>query len=90
MNELISSILARNDAGESDVAKIAKAEGKSIGYVYGVLREHRPQRVRKPRKRTSEKRQLILGLLAMGHQAPRVAVLAQCTPAYVYKLMGER
>ncbi len=89
MNPLISSILARHDRDGSDVATIAKAEKVSIGYVYGVLREHRTNRQRKPRTRTSEKRRLILGLLAKGYAAPRVAFLAACSNAYVYKLIDE-
>lgn len=88
MNDLITAILVRNDRGE-DVETIRRAEGVSMGYVYSVLREHRPNRERKPRTRTSQKRKLILGLLVRGHQPARVAVLAQCTPAYVYRLLDE-
>jgi hypothetical protein len=85
----LENILARHDAGELDVAKIAADEGVSIGYAYTALRENRPGRKRKPRERTSEKRRLILGLLAQQIAPPRVAFLAQCTPAYVYKLIAE-
>jgi hypothetical protein len=86
---LIEAILKRHDAGEKNVKAIADAEGVSPGYVYGVLREHRPERKRKPRERTSEKRRLILGLLAQGIPPPRTAFLAQCTPAYVYQLIDQ-
>lgn len=89
MNDLIKEILERHDRGETDAKAIADALGKSFGYVYGVLREHRPQRGRKSRTRTSEKRRLILGLLASNIKAPRVAFLAQCSAAYVYKLISE-
>lgn len=88
MSDLIKAILERSDRGET-VEQIRQAEGVGFGYVYSVLREHRPERKRQPRTRTSEKRKLILGLLAGGIAAPRVAFLAQCTPAYVYKLMQE-
>jgi hypothetical protein len=88
MNPLTQSILARHDRDET-VEQIRIAEGKGFGYVYSVLREHRPDRARKPRTRTSEKRKLILGLLAGGIKAPRVAFLASCAPAYVYKIMDE-
>jgi hypothetical protein len=88
MSDLIKAILERHDRGET-VEQIRQAEGVGFGYVYSVLREHRPERRRQPRTRTSEKRKLILGLLAGGIAAPRVAFLAQCTPAYVYKLMQE-
>jgi hypothetical protein len=88
MNPLIQSILARHDRGET-VEQIRLAEGKGFGYVYSVLREHRPGRERQPRTRTSERRKLILGLLSRGIKPPRVAFLAQCSPAYVYKLIQE-
>lgn len=84
----IQSILSLHDGGHS-VAIIAADAEVSPGYVYGVLRQHRPARSRKPRTRTSEKRKLILGLLARGHLAPRVAVLAQVSAAYVYRLQSE-
>lgn len=88
MNPLAESILARHDRGE-DVATIAAAESVGFGYVYSTLREHRPDRPRQPRTRTSEKRKLILGLLASKIAPPRVAFLAECTPSYVYKLIQE-
>lgn len=88
LNPLTAKILARHDAKES-VATIADGEDVSFGYVYGVLREHRPDRARQPRTRTSEKRKLILGLLANGILPPRAAFLAECTPAYVYALIKQ-
>lgn len=88
MNDLIKAILNRHDRGET-VEEIRTGEGIGFGYVYSVLREHRPDRARKPRTRTSEKRKLILGLLANGIPARRAAFLAECSPAYVYKLMQE-
>lgn len=88
MNALAEKILMRHDRGE-DVETIRNAEGVGFGYVYSVLREHRPERKRQPRTRTSAKRKLILGLLTRGIAPPRVAFLAQCSPAYVYKLLDE-
>lgn len=88
MNPLTKSILARHDANES-VAQIAAAESVSFGYVYSELRRHRPDRGRQPRTRTSERRKLILGLLSKGIKPPRVAFLAQCSPAYVYALIKQ-
>lgn len=88
MNPLIAAILTRHDAREP-VAQIAAFLAVSPGYIYGILRQHRPNRLRQPRTRTSEKRKLILGLLARGYHAPRVAFLAGCTPAYVYRLADE-
>ena len=88
MNPLTRSILTRHDRSET-VATIAANENVSFGYVYGVLREHRPNRPRQPRTRTSERRKLILGLLERGILPPRVAFLARCTPAYVYYIQKE-
>lgn len=88
MTDTIKAILKRHDRGEA-VAAISAAEDVGFGYVYSVLREHRPKRKRAPRTRTSQKRKLILGLLARNIKPPRVAFLAQCTPAYVYKLIEE-
>jgi hypothetical protein len=68
---------------------IAAAEGCGFGYVYSVLREHRPKRPRQPRTRTSEKRKLILGLLATGFAARQVAKMTKCSPAYVYALIKQ-
>lgn len=89
MNSLTTSILKRHDEGETDAKAIAAAEGVSFGYVYGVLREHRPDRQRKGRTRTSERRTLILGLLSRKIKPSRVAFLAGCSSAYVYKLQHE-
>lgn len=88
MTPLTASILSLSDQGQH-VAAIASSCQVSPGYVYGVLREHRPGRKRKPRERTSEKRRFILGLLAQGIQPPRVAFLAQCSRAYVAILMKQ-
>lgn len=88
MKTLTEAILKRHDEGEH-VAEIATAESVSIGHVYGTLRKHRPERERKPRERTSERRRFILGLLAQDIRPRRVAFLAQVTPAYVYQLMDQ-
>jgi hypothetical protein len=84
----LDQILSWNDKGQH-VATIAKALDVSPGYVYGVLREHRPKRARKPRTRTSTTRVLVLGLHKQGIAPRRIAFLAQCTPAYVYRLLDE-
>lgn len=85
---LTDHILSRHDAGES-VATIATAENVSPGYVYGILRHHRPNRSRKARTRTSEKRVMVLGLAAKGIKPARVAYLAQCSEQYVYRILSE-
>jgi len=84
----LDQILAWNDKGQP-VATIAKALDVSPGYVYGKLREHRPDRARKPRTRTSAKRILVLGLHAQKIPVGRIAFLAQCSRAYVYRIITE-
>jgi hypothetical protein len=86
MTPLLEAILSRHDAGEH-VSAIAAACQVSPGHVYCVLRKHRPERQRKPRERTSERRRFILGLLEQDIKPRRVAFLAQVSPAYVYALM---
>jgi len=85
---LLANILSRHDNGEH-VAEIAAAEGVSIGHVYAALRKHRPNRERKPRERTSERRRFILGLLAQDVPPRRVAFLSQVSPAYVYFILKQ-
>lgn len=82
-----AAILQRHDAGEL-VAAIATAESCSQGYVYGVLREHRPKRKRKPRKCTSDKPAQIRGLAAT-MKPPRIAVVLGISEAYVYRVLSE-
>jgi len=88
MNPLVKTILSLHDRG-AKVAAIAAAEGVTQGHVYAILREHRPDRPREARTRTGAKRRLVLGLLAKGYQPPRVAFLARCSAAYVYRLAEE-
>ena len=83
--ETIASILSRADEGEP-VAAIAESLSVTPGVVYGVLREHRPERTRSPRKLTSEKRPMVLGLLGAGIKPSRVAELAGVTRQYVYRI----
>lgn len=84
----LETILSQHDSGRS-VAQIAADTGRSPGYVYMVLREHRPDRQRKPRTRTSEKRRLILGLLAQEVEPTRAAFLARVSASYVYQLIDQ-
>lgn len=88
MNPSHSQILAFYDAAP-DAAAVASALSVSVGTVYAVLREHRPDRQRKPRPRTSDKRRLILGLVSRGHKVARVAELAGCSRTFVYRILAE-
>lgn len=80
----LSDILAASDAGEFPAA-IATRLGCSAGHVYGVLRQHRPGRARKPRRRTSEKPEQIRALYLQEIEPLRIAFLLQCSRAYVYR-----
>jgi transposase len=82
----VPKILSRFDAGTSAMA-IATALGVSEGYVYGVLRRERPNRKRKPRRRTSQKPKQIQALAKAGADANRIAKMLGCSKAYVYRWM---
>jgi hypothetical protein len=81
-------ILALADAG-TPVAAISHTLELSPSTVYATLRTHRPDRTRSPRTRTSPKRAMVLGLLAAGIPAPRVALLAGVTRQWVHALKKE-
>lgn len=89
-NPTLATILTMSDAGHYPDA-IAEATDVSLGYVHGVLREHRPNRARKPRERTSPLRVKILGLRASGITTKRIAELLanECSRAYVYRVLSE-
>jgi DNA invertase Pin-like site-specific DNA recombinase len=89
MTNHLHTILSLNDAGHTPAA-IAAHLSLSVGTVYAALRAHRPTRPRAPRSRTSEKRAMVLGLVAQGVPVARVAFLQDCSRAYVYKLLAER
>lgn len=80
----LATILSCADNG-AHVEQIATALGVSTGYIYGVLREHRPTRTRKPRERTSDVPRMIAALAAEGHKPHRIAVMLGITRAYVYR-----
>lgn len=84
----LAQILALADNGLS-VQQIALAANVSPGYVYGILRDHRPARTRKARLRTSKTAPMIRGLHAQGHAPVRIAFLCRCSAAYVYRILGE-
>lgn len=91
MNPSHSQILAFYDV-TPDAAAVASALSVSVGTVYAVLRHHRPDRLRKPRPRTSgsvDKRRLILGLVSCGHKVARVAELVGVSRTYVYRVIAD-
>lgn len=84
MNPNETKILKRHDAKQS-VADIALHLDMSAGYVYGVLREHRPNRARKARRTTSDLPRMIAGLAKQGIKPGRIAVALAVSRAYVYR-----
>jgi hypothetical protein len=77
MNPIVTKILKLADRGQS-ASDIAAAVSKSPGYVYSVLREHRPDRKRKAHKTRSDKPRMIAGLYDQGIPAARIAVVLGC------------
>lgn len=71
------------------VAEIATTLTISESTVYATLRRFRPTRSRSPRRRSSPKRAMVLGLLAAGIKPPRVALLAGVTRQWVHVLKQE-
>lgn len=88
MNETANNILARFDSGQ-DAATIAEALGVTVGRVYAVLREFRPDRERKPRRRTSDKLGKIRGLALRGICQSRIAFLCGTSRQYIHKVLNE-
>lgn len=82
----LADILKRHDRGEP-VVTISRALDVTPGWVYQILREHRPKRQRKPQTRVSETRRTIQGLAAQGIPAARIVFLMQekCSRQYVYR-----
>ncbi len=85
----IATILRLCDAGKHP-GEIAAALDIPAGRVYAVLREHRPDRKRKPRAHTSVLRSQILALAAIGTKPARIAMLLNVTRQYVYKVVDSQ
>lgn len=84
----LATILSRADAGQP-VADIAAALDLTVGRIYAVLRQHRPDRCRKERRRVSKVPAKVRALLARGIVPSRVAFLLGITRAYVYRIMAD-
>lgn len=87
LNDTGRAVLLRCDKGEYP-EDIAAAEGVTLGYVYQILREHRPKRARKPREKTSAARAAIL-FYAMVERLPPAEIVAKmkgkCSRQLVYR-----
>jgi len=85
----LTTLLALADDG-ADVPTIAARVSLGEGRVYALLRKHRPDRARKPRKRTSELPAKVLGLRAAGVTDPvRIAFLLDVSRQYVYRILAD-
>lgn len=91
MNSLTIDILALHDMGQhaEQIANALKAMKVTRGRVYAVLREHRPDRERKPRRRVSGLPAKIHGYKARGIAQSRIAVLLGTSRQYVHKVLNE-
>lgn len=83
----IDKILKKHDEGK-DVATIAAALDVSAGYVYGVLRQFRAKRKRKPRKSTSDIPRMIHGMAKEGIAQSRIAVVLGVSRQYVSAVLA--
>jgi hypothetical protein len=83
MNPIVTKILKLADRGQS-ASDIAVTVSKSPGYVYSVLREHRPDRQRKAHKTRSDNPRMIAGLHDQGIKPARIAVVLGVSRAYTY------
>ena len=86
MTHSLPPILALSDAGHAP-ADIASRLDVPISTVYSILRRHRPDRPRKPRRRTSDLPYKIRTLASRGIAPQRIAVLMEVSRAYVYRVL---
>jgi DNA invertase Pin-like site-specific DNA recombinase len=86
--ETLHKLLKMADDGAS-VAAIARDVALQPRRVYAVLAEHRPDRPRKRRPRTSKKRRAILALEAQGFVESDIASAVGVSRQYVYKILAE-
>lgn len=80
-------ILWRADAGITP-AVIAETVGLPLAKVYRVLRLHRPDRPRTPRRRTSLVRPKALALHAEGLSVAAIAARLKVDEAWVYRILA--
>jgi AraC-like DNA-binding protein len=81
-------VLELSDAGQHPAA-IAERLTLPVAKVYAILREHRPDRPRAPRRLTAWRRPVVKGMATAGVEVARVAELLGCSRAYVYRLVKE-
>lgn len=84
MSYHLPDLLRDADAGER-VDALAARHNLDTSQVYRILREHRPDRPRTARKRTSNVPAKIAALAAAGSTPNRVAELLSVSRQYVYR-----
>jgi len=89
MTPSLPTILSAADRGER-IASIAAAAGVSVGRVYAILREHRPERTRSRRTVTSTVPLQVRALYAAGTKPRRIAELLGVSRAYVYAILDTK
>lgn len=88
VNDTAQQILVLYDS-QYCAEQIAEALGVSKGRVYAVLRESRPDRPRKPRRRVSALPAKIHGYRNRGIEPTRIAFLLEVSRQYVHKILAE-
>jgi hypothetical protein len=83
----LDQFLALADGG-ADADELRTRSGLEKSRVYGLLREHRPNRQRKARRQTSRVPEAVRALSALPTEPQRIAYLLGVTPSYVYQILG--
>lgn len=87
-NDLSKLLRLADKAPPLSVEQIAAACDLSAGRVYAILREHRPDRARKPRRQTSVVPAKVRALHKRGTGAARIAALLGVKRQYVYRILA--
>jgi len=86
MSAALATVLRLADAGAT-VQAMCSQSGLKTGRVYAILRQHRPERPRQARRRTSDVPDKVRALHATGAKPSRIAFVLDVTPAYVYAIL---
>jgi hypothetical protein len=73
-----------------DADELCVRAGIRKSRVYGLLRQHRPDRARKPRRLTSTVPDAVRALAALPTEPQRIAYLLNITPSYVYQILATK
>jgi hypothetical protein len=84
--DALQAFLTAADQG-ADVPTLCSAFDLGQTRAYELLREYRPDRPRKARRRTSAIPAKVLALHEIGTPAKRIALLLGVTPVYVWRIL---